>query len=192
MNEINTKCPSCGAELKPDARFCGKCGHPVRVDVPPSAPPPIPAGMVPPPIQSAASPVNAAPPAVASSPTGQEKVLTVISKISRKTGVFSSEQFHLVVTDQRLIFARQTKDTPAHSETRYASAAPDLILAENPQNFALPLDQVTEINTYQAGFEESDPDSMEVIAAGQKLKFNIANYYGVQKRLKAVLGSKVK
>ena len=33
------KCPQCGFENTPDAKFCGKCGAPVQTTTPPPPPP---------------------------------------------------------------------------------------------------------------------------------------------------------
>jgi hypothetical protein len=126
-----------------------------------------------------------------------EKVICVIGKVTRKTGVFSADLYHLVVTDKRLIFARQTKEMQSadvqrareqakregknllgqvgaqmssQSGDKYLGISPDLILSENPQNFFIPLEQVQKINTYQGDFEDNGPDSMEVITPTQKYK----------------------
>ncbi len=39
-----------------------------------------------------------------------ESVVSVIGMVTRKTGVFSSELYHMVFTDTRLIFALQTQE----------------------------------------------------------------------------------
>lgn len=181
----------------------------------PAIPPPgQPFPPVAPPIQPPAAGI--APPSI---PLSSEKVLCVIGMVTKKTGVFSSDLYHMVVTDRRLIFARQTKEMQSADVNRareqakqagkgvfgqigaqmgtrhgdkYLSVAPDLILRENPQNFAIDLNQVTKIATYHADFEDNSPDTMEVITPGQKYKFNIQNAYNVERELKQYLGQKVK
>lgn len=141
--------------------------------LPPSTPPPaIPPAFIPPQI-----PVPQSPP---------ETVRLVLEKIHRKTGLFSKVTYRLVVTDRRLIFAIQEK-----TGVDLMRQSPDITLAQNPQNFSIPLDEVRKINTYQAGMDDSSPDTMEVLTNSDKLKFEISNYYKVQKQLKDVLGAKV-
>jgi len=130
-------------------------------------------------------PAQTPPPAPVSNPSGlgnqnnpvsttsaPENVICVIGKVTRKTGIFSADLYHLVITDRRLIFARQTKEMQSSD--------------------VQPLEQVLKINTYQGDFEDNGPDSMEVITPTEKYKFLIANYFNTQKQLKAVLGIKVK
>jgi hypothetical protein len=163
-----------------------------------------------------ATPVNVEglPPA----PPAPDQVITVIGMVTKKTGMFSSELYHLVITDQRLVFALQTKEMQnrdiayaregakqqgknvfghigaqmsTRSGEKYLGVSPDLILAENPQNFAIDLRDVVKISIFHGDFEDNSPDSMEIKTTSQKLKFNISNHYNVEKQIKAVLGSKV-
>ncbi len=220
MIDHSQKCPSCGAEIRENDQLCAKCGHIVTRDpstiVPPPIPIPplpgsIPAKNVPPPIPNIQIPPTP--------PASQERAICVVGKVSLKTGVFSSDLYHMVITEKRLIFARQTKEMQTADAQRarekakqqgknllgqigaqistgsgekYLVMAPDLILSENPQNFAIPLDEVIRINTYHAGFDDNSPDTMEVITPLGNWKFQIANYYKVQQQLKEVLGSKVR
>jgi predicted component of type VI protein secretion system len=78
------------------------------------------------------------------------------------------------------------------SGEKYLDMSPELIMNETPQNFAIPLEEVTRINTYHADFEDNSPDMMEVITLSKKWKFQISNYYKVQQQLKEVLGTKVR
>lgn len=139
--------------------------------LPPSVPPPPPPGFTPPP----------APPPAQSA----EQVKLVLENLDQKTGVFSKQTFRLVITDRRLIFAIQQK-----TGADYSKRDPALTLAENPLNFAVPLQDLVKIETYSAGMDDSSPDYMIVITSGQKMRFNIKNYYKTQKQLKEVLGSK--
>lgn len=254
-------CPSCGAAIKPGAKFCVKCGQPIspvaQPDVPrpqtpqppqapagpilahtiPPAQPLTPPGAVPPAVPPAkpAAPVAPAhatpvPPPVFSGPIpstpapmpsrqGTEQVQTVVGMVSRKTGVFSSMVYHLVVTSTRLIFALQTKEMQAadvnaarqqakaegkkllgqigaqmatRSGDKYLSWQPDAILAETPQNFMIPLTELMVIETYSGDFEDNAPDTMVVKTLSDKLQFTINNALGVQRQLKSVLGNRVK
>lgn len=150
---------------------------------------------------------------------GAEQVLTVVGMVSRKTGFFSANVYHMVVTSNRLLFALQTREMQAadvnaarehakaggkklfgqigaqmstRSGEKYLSWEPDTILAENSQNFMIPLSELQVIETYRGDFEENAPDSMVVKTLGDKLQFTINNALGVQRQLKAVLGNRVK
>lgn len=240
-------CPACGASLRDEDRFCPACGKPVvtvnaappplpqtqpipvirRTPNPPDAPVNIPPNVpanIPPDV-----PVNIppAPPAVNSSaipPTpitlpAAERVIDVVGMVRRKTGLFSSILYHLVITDKRLIFAHQTTEMQkndvnqarevarqqgkgffgqvgAQMSTRYGDKymgmTPPLILSENPDNFAINHDQVVKISVFHGDFEDNTPDSMEIKTVTEKHKFTISNAYNVEKQLKQVLGSKVK
>lgn len=140
-------------------------------NIPPPLPPSVPPAFTPPPT----------PP----HPQG-EVVRLVLEKVHRKTGLFSKVTYRLVVTDRRLIFALQEK-----TNVDFMSQSPDITLAQNPLNFAIPLENVRKIATYQADFESNEPDTMEVITTTEQLKFFISNYYKVQKQLKEALGAKV-
>ncbi len=245
MNQ-QSNCPNCGMKLNPEARFCSACGKPVFenelipppvpqvpshtvvspfiTDSAPSTPPPsIPTPPVSPfiPSNTAASQVKPEvefAPEIPPAPLATEHVVSVIGMVTRKTGLFSSELYHMVITDKRLIFALQTKEMQsedvkkakdevkqkggnflkqigAQMSTRfgdkYIGASPDLILAENPQNFAIDLNQVVKVSTHHGDFEDNSPDTMEIKTTTQKLKFNISTHSSVDKQLKEVLGSKV-
>jgi hypothetical protein len=138
---------------------------------PPPLPPSTPPSFIPPPM----------PPA----PQQPEIVGAVLDNLEQKTGAFSKQAFRLVITDKRLIFALQQKNS-----TDYARQDPSITLAENPANFAIPIEQVIKVETYSAGMDDTSPDYMLVITPAQKYRFNIRNYYKVQKQLKEVLGSK--
>lgn len=220
MIEHSQLCPSCGAEIKESDRFCSNCGRVVTLEPSAVVPPPIPIPPIP-----VSSPVNSVPPPIPNMqipptpPANQERVISVVGKISLKTSVFSSDLYHLAITEKRLIFARQTKEMQAEdvqrarekakqqgknllgqigaqistgSGEKYLEMPPDLILNENPQNFAIPLEEVTRINTYHADFDDNSPDTMDVITLSGKWKFQISNYYKVQQQLKEVLGPKVR
>ena len=236
----NNKCPYCGAELLPDLITCPQCGKTVesKATTPPplQQPPPLP---VVPPFKHAAPstppilPTSGLPNPIYGDPGGSppvntpvpppiitqsDHVLDVVGMVTRKTGVFSSELYHMVITGKRLIFALQTKEDQVNdvkkarekakqegrnllgqigaqmatrSGEKYMGATPDLILLENPQNFAINIEEIVKVSVFHGDFEDSAPDSMEIRTTTQKLKFTISNAYGVEKQLKSVLGSKV-
>ncbi len=238
--DTSSQCPVCGNPLKPEDHFCPACGRPISVTLstpppvpvvtpPPFVPPPLSITPPPPPYPMAPEAANApAPPApspaavhmegLPPAPPAPDQVVTVIGMVTKKTGMFSSELYHLAITGKRLVFALQTKEMQnrdvagareeakqqgknffgqigaqmsTRSGEKYLGMSPDLILAENPQNFAINLEDVLKISIYHGDFEDNSPDSMEIKTISQKLKFNISNYYNVEKQLKAVLGSKV-
>ncbi len=125
---------------------------------PPPLPPSTPPSFIPPPM----------PPA----PQQPEIVRAVLDNLEQKTGAFSKQAFRLVITDKRLIFALQKKNT-----TDYARQDPSITLAENPANFAIPIEQVIKVETYSAGMDDTSPDYMIVSMPAQKYRFNIRNYY---------------
>lgn len=224
-----SNCPACGNVLKPEDRFCPACGKGVVAMV--QAPPPIPPAPTPPavpppppgsysqmPPVSTPPPMNSAtvPPPPAAPPG--EQVISVIGMVTKKTGLFSSELYHLVITNQRLIFALQTKEMQTQdvknardqakqqgkgffgqvgaqmgtrSGEKYLPMPPHLILAETAQNFAINLPEVVKISVYRTDFEDNSPDTLEIKTINQNMKFLISNAYNVEKQLKAVLGSKV-
>ena len=212
-------CPACGASLPGDARFCSSCGRPV--EVPTAAPPPLPQTQPIPIVRPTPAPpaVPTAIPAIPPAPLPSEQVVSVIGMVTRKTGLFSSELYHMVISSKRLIFALQTKEMQmndvnqarqeaklqgknffgqigAQMSTRtgekYMGVAPESILAENPKNFSVDLNQVVKVSVFHGDSEDNSPDSMEIKTTSEKMKFIISNAYGVEKQLKQVLGAKVK
>lgn len=138
---------------------------------------------LPPPLPPSTPPPFTAPPMPPASPKS-ETVAAVIDNIDQKTGVFSKTTYRMVVTDQRLVFALQQKNG-----VDYLRQEPGLTLAENPANFAIPLEELVKIETYSAGMDDSNPDTMIVITRAQKTRFIIHNYHKVQKQLKEILGN---
>ena len=186
--------------------------------VPPPPPPPSVPVFPPPPALNGSAEQPGIPPQVPLPPTS-ETVLHVIGMVSRKTGMFTSIVYHMVLTDQRLIFALQTSEMQkadvnsarqaakaqgkgffgqvgaqmsTRSGQKYLSYAPDMILAENPQNFEIPLSQLKVIETYNGNFDDNEPDSMIVKTFSNKLTFVISSAHAVRGELKPFLGSRVK
>ncbi len=125
------------------------------------------------------------PPAIP--PMQSEQTRLVVNKISQKTGIFSKQGYLLLVTDKRLIFMIDNK-----TNINYMQQDPNLSLAENPANFAIPLESLERIEIYPGDYESNSPDSMVVKTAQTKMTFQIYDAYRVDQNLKQVLGSKVK
>ncbi len=143
-------CSICGKPVGSADNFCGSCGSPLKAPAaPPTDPVPTPA------FSSPAPPPQPLPPVIN---TG-ETVLGVIPA-SHKTGMFSQEGMHIIVTGSRLICAAFTNEMVKQAAKeegksgflsgmigaatigytyykRYLTMAPDLALKENPQNFCL-------------------------------------------------------
>ncbi|HPS41559.1 MAG TPA: zinc ribbon domain-containing protein [Anaerolineaceae bacterium] len=187
----------------------------------PQSIPPMPAVVAPqpsPPIPAVTT-SQSIPPVPAAAVQVGEQVLTVVGMLTRKTGMFSSVVYHLVVTNFRLIFALQTKEMQAEdinaareraksegkkwlgqigaqmstrSGEKYLAYPPDAILLENPQNFMIPLSELKVIETYTGDFDDNAPDTMVVKTMSDQIQFIISNAMGVQRQLKQVLGNRVK
>jgi hypothetical protein len=89
-------CTSCGAPIGKEDQFCGSCGRQLSTasPEPASAPSTAPAQAVPP--QSPVVP--------------GEQIIGVIPAVSRKKGMFNIENFNVVVTEKRMIFALMTNE----------------------------------------------------------------------------------
>ena len=133
-------------------------------------------------------PLQITPPPFMPPPTIQtERVMTIVEKVSQKTGVFSKQTYRMLVTNARLIFVLQVKNN-----IDYAQQDPNTSLAENPANFAIPLDQVQAIEVYRGDFEGGSPDSMTIRTTSDKMTFLVNDAYRVSQNLKKVLGNLVK
>ncbi len=120
-------------------------------------------------------------------PANPEIVSLVVDRVQQKTGVFSRQTWRMLVTNMRLIFVIDSR-----TNEEYMRQDPSLSLAENPSNFALPLDEVQVIEVYRGDFESSAPDSMVVKTFSDKMTFLIKDAYRTGQNLKKVLGNKVK
>jgi hypothetical protein len=139
-------CSNCGQPVSPGARFCAACGTALAF---PAAEP-----AAPPPSRPTFSQSNSLPVMPPSEP-----VLGAFLA-GRKTGMFTQESMHVIVTNRRLIFAAFTNEMVKqgakeegkggflagmlgaatlgyHYYKRYLNIPPDSALRENPQNFAL-------------------------------------------------------
>jgi hypothetical protein len=188
MSDTYRYCQNCGKLLSPQARYCGSCGAaaftpassqantvPVaarQAQVAPAQMTTAPLGSA----SSAATPVHAAAPS--------ESILGVIPGALRKSGFLGmhSEAFHIVVTSQRLIFARQTDEMMkaniqqarvaarengkgflgqwgaqlnANTGAQYLQMQPQMILSEQADNFFVYNNQVREARVHKSRDDET-------------------------------------
>ncbi len=114
---------------------------------------------------------------------GGERIVGVIPAIRRKTGLFSSKTYNLVVTDRRILFAELTqqmatqaaKDAAEEAKAqgkgffaraaqtalsghriyqKYWQMAPDAILAETPGNYAVELRDIVSVQVHAGMWDE--------------------------------------
>jgi len=230
-------CLRCGNPLKPGIKFCGTCGAPV-----PQAPPETPAvcpqcgnavdggarfcgrcGAA-----LAAAPGVGAQPARAggSPPAAQpvEPVLAVLSQLGLRKGLLSVHEYNLVVTAQRLVFARVTEKMIQEAAMqakqaargqgkgfmgqwgavigareavckRYWKMSVESILAEHPESFAVPLQQVREIRAKsESDADDNTTETLEIQTTTSKLRFTLAGASAgsARKTLKSILGDLVR
>jgi hypothetical protein len=177
-------CSNCGAPQEEGIRFCGQCGQPLAS---PSAPP-------------AMAPAAAPPPAA----NDGEHVLGVVPNLA--AGTFGAKSYVLVLTDSRLLVVRITSQIMAEAvrksqeegkaqgkgffqrwgdqiaagfrySERYLSMAPEQILRENAENYAIDRSQVTRISFVRQERDDGpDPKgTMRLEAAGRSLVFQMAS-----------------
>ncbi len=211
MSDENRFCTNCGQPLTSSARFCGSCGRPTstpsasRSDNPENQAP-SPAQQSYPPQASSASPRN-------------ERRFGIIPGISRKKGFMGMTTYNAIVTDGRIIFAVQTSEM-VREETkkdrggffanmagamtagyniwkRYENMDPEEALHENPENFAINLNQIRKVKfdagrtlykkgVVSVGFnvnrDSDEPAHLEIETASEKLKFDVATHFQEEAR----------
>ncbi len=198
----SVQCPFCFSTIPAESTRCPGCGMPIRS-----------LGYQPTPLFSAV-------PSVSPFSSDQtERVLKVIGMITRKTGVFSCDLYHLVITPVRMIFAFQSNgmqaaekknalekaksegknlltqieaQKAARSGDKYLGMAPELILSESLKNFSIPLDRIESIHILYGDWETNSSDALEINTTAKTFHFHISNPYNVTKQLKEALGDKVK
>jgi hypothetical protein len=154
-------CSSCGKPVEPGDKFCGSCGGTLKVTAAPLA------STIPAAPQATPAPHSAPQPAAAPPVNTGEAVIGVIPA-SRKSGMFSQEGLHIVVTEKRLICAVFTNEMIKQAAKeegksgflsgmigaatvgytyykRYLSMAPEAALKENAQNFAVGKESIQKI-----------------------------------------------
>jgi hypothetical protein len=182
-------CENCGKPLNPQARFCGRCGQPVQPVTPPA------------PQQHPAPQPRPAPPPQYSQAAPQESVLGVLPGASRSTGLMGmkKENYVIVVTSHRLIFARQTNQMMqanirhareaakqegkgffgqwgaqlgANMGNHYLGWPPQNILGEHPDNWFLFNNQVRSARLKSQGDEdEAVSYQLELKTSSGKFQF---------------------
>jgi hypothetical protein len=205
--QITVQCPNCGATLSTRAKFCNRCGTPLTA--PPAYPQQNPGFYSAPGVMAAQNPSPAAtsPAAPIGAPAGayapqSEPVVGIIHGLAQVKGL-SARQYNLVVTPNRLVFARLTnqmlKDAMAQSKQqakaegrgllgqwgsmfsanaklceRYYSMPIDMILRETPDNFVIYPQQVKRVRIQVANAnDESNNYDRLVIQAGSRMVFQL-------------------
>ncbi len=177
-------CPNCGHSLMAGARFCASCG--ASLDG-----------------AAVATPAaHRSAPGAARVPSA-ESVVGVISFVERRKGLFGSESFNLVLTADRLVFAKVTSEmlkaavAEARQEAkaqgkgffgqwgaqlgasgniaeRYYQMPVDAILREHSDNFQLPLGQIQKVQVKHGHFDEDQANpDYLIIRAGSKMRFSL-------------------
>jgi hypothetical protein len=230
MNMSARYCIHCGKPLSAEARFCGRCGRPVKplgMNVPitqatqaqPVAasskpawnPAAIPLSQPQAPLPSA--PVNLQPPAPVPS---AELIVGAIAGAMRKKGFLgmSADNFTLVVTDRRIIFATQTSQmmqenakmaresaksqgknflsqwgAVIHSNNgqHYLQMTAEAIVGENPGNFSLYHNQIRSVKFHYYSDEENNASEYRMTIDTVSGKINLVFNLLDEKQAKKVL-----
>lgn len=208
MSNENRFCTNCGQPLTAGARFCGSCGRPTGT---PSS-------------SRSSTPENQASFSAqqsyaASASPRNERRIGIIPGISRKKGFMGMTAYNAIVTDGRIIFAVQTNEM-VREETkkdrggffanmagamtagyniwkRYENMDPEEALHENPENFAINLNQIRKVKfdagrtlykkgVVSVGFnvnrDSDEPAHLEIETASEKLKFDVATHFQEEAR----------
>jgi hypothetical protein len=156
-------------------------------------------------------------PQYAAPPTG-ETLTGIIPGIMRKKGLFGVEAMNGIVTNARIIFAVQTNEMLRQESAsaggflakmaaaatagynvwkRYLNIPPEQALRENPQNFAIFLNQIRRVK-FDAGRtifkkgvvsvgvgvnrDDDEPAHLEIETVSEKLKFDVATHFQEEAR----------
>jgi hypothetical protein len=210
MNMSVRYCIHCGKPLSAEARFCGRCGRPVKSlateehlapATQPAASSPNPAWM------PSSLPPN--PPTAAVFPAPQtvpvalaEPIVGVIPGAMRKKGFLgmSADNFTLVITDRRIIFATQTAQMMKENAVKaretakaqgknflsqwgaiirsnygqqYLQMSADAVLAENPGNFSLYHNQIRSVKIHYYSDDESNTSEHRMVIDTVTGKINL-------------------
>jgi len=171
MTQDKLFCTKCGASILAGDKFCGSCGQPVS-----------------------------GPAAVVTA--SLEQIAGIIPNAERKTGVFKSETFNIIVSDRRMVLAlltgemirAQVKEVSkkgffsgvagaltagGNYYKKYADMAPEEALKENPQNFAVTFNSITNLRIIEGHSHVTtkgkapvyDESYMEIETSAGKHKF---------------------
>jgi hypothetical protein len=153
-----------------------------------------------------------------------EPILAVLSQMALRKGMLKVLEYNLVVTPQRLVFARVTQKmigdaameakqavrdqgkgrmaqwgavvgARQHICDRYRQMSVESILAEDPESFFYPLQQVREIRTgSDSDADDNTTEWLQVQTTTSKLRFTLAGggSDSARKALKQVLGDLVR
>ncbi len=173
------------------------------------------------------APVVTAPVTAQAAPATGEPVLAVLPALERRKGLMGSQAFNLVITPHRLIFARLTSsmlqaaakeakeaakadgkgflgqwgatfDANGSICRRYADMPAAGILAENSDNFVIPINQLSRVQIRKGSFDvedgSSDPDRVIFHTTGGKQTFSLkgTNAGQAKKILRSALGDIVR
>lgn len=203
-------CTQCGKPLAEADRFCGHCGAPAAATTP--APAPVPTGSAP----AAVGAPTPAPGTAQAAP--DEPVLGVVPNLARKKGLLSYENFNLIVTPRRLIFALATQKMLADAakqaadeakaegkgllgrmvstmasgfvfHRRYLEMEPEAILRETQGNFALDPRIIKSIRLVMGDSDENEPDKVIIQTVSGKMQFQSKGLN--QRAAKSLLGQVV-
>jgi hypothetical protein len=203
--QVFSRCPNCGENVSARAKFCNRCGTPL-VSPQPSQPPYSSAYSIPrvaapapqmQPVGQPYGPVSAPNAAYASS---SEPVIGIIGGLGQQKGL-SARAYNLIVTQQRLVFARLTdqmlKAATEQSKQeakaegrgffgqwgamfkanakvceRYYQMPIDMILQETPDNFVVYPQQVRRVRILIANsMDQTNTIDRLVIHATSKMTF---------------------
>ncbi|HNS50868.1 MAG TPA: zinc ribbon domain-containing protein [Anaerolineae bacterium] len=213
-------CPGCGQPAPPGVRFCGNCGSPLahmRADPPP------PVDSVPavsPVVQAEPERVHVAPPAAQPG----ESIMAVVPTLSLRKGPLNFWEYNLIVTQRRLVLARVTTKTISDAAAgakqavrdqgkgfmhqwaasagarqyicdRYREMELESILAQDPDSFSLPLQQVREIRSgSDTDADDNTSEWLEIRTSTSRLRFGLQGgaEESARRALKTVLGDMVR
>ncbi len=226
MNMSARYCIHCGKPLSAEARFCGRCGRPVKpvgVDAPivqttqaqslanSSNPAPVPLSQPTAPMPSV--PVTAHSPAPV---PPAELIVGTIAGAARKKGFLgmSADNFTLVVTDRRIIFATQTTQMMQENVKRaresaktqgknflgqwgaviqsnngqhYLQMPAEAIVGENPGNFSLYHNQIRSVKFHYYSDQENNASEYRMAIDTVSGKINLVFNMLDEKQAKKVL-----
>ena len=204
-----TFCTSCGSQIGPDSRYCGKCGAPAFIP------------MLDAPRNNSSQMIQ---PSSSINVNGENTLGMIPLRQLKSLGRYDS--FIGVITNSRLIFARLTSDmikdsvTRARNEAksqgkgylgqissqmreyssgytnRYANMQPASILSETPGNFALGNESISELRLKlrdsRQGNGNDNEFELEIFSGGARYEFRMDENGEYVELLKGVYGQRVR
>ena len=196
-------CTQCGAPLRPDVRFCGRCG---ALPSQAAAMPPAPTTQQAPAVGWAAPQPQPQPAAWAAQPVAQEPIVGILTGLQRHGGFLGvkKEPFSLIVTPTRLVFAAVTQQmmkdavATANAEAKaqgkgffkrmaarmawmnvicrqYERMPVDAILAQFQGSYAIANGQIERIRFHERSADEDHGATRQMVVrtAGGKQRFDL-------------------